>query len=103
MYIELNYPSDMPCKLIKIILDLEFIDMVELVPESWRFADDDDLNCCHQSHYSTKRGSVTNILLWLECFASLVAVLATKYPTKVPHLLAKLKTFMRIQKTAAGT
>lgn len=51
--------SSLPPKLIKKILDLEFVDMSELVPDIWRFQEEDDGKCCHQPRRSPKRGPVT--------------------------------------------
>ena len=80
-----TYPQKIPARLVKKILDLEFVEMLELVPDSWR---SEEADCCstHSSH-SPRRGPVTNILLWLECYPSLVAVLASRYPTKVAHFM----------------
>ena len=42
--------------------------------------------------YVPCRGSVTDILLWVECYSTLVAVLASQYLTKVPQMMAYQKT-----------
>ena len=81
-----NTFQDLPQKLIKRILNLEFIDMSELIPESWKFMEE-EISCCHQNR-SSHRGLVTDILLWVECYSTLVAVLALQYPTKVPQMMA---------------
>ena len=67
----------LPPKLVKKILELEFIDMAELIPNAWRYQEDDTTKCCH---HSPKRGPVTDILLWVECFSILAGILMTKYP-----------------------
>ena len=36
-----------------------------------------------------------NSLLWTECFATLVAELATRYPEKTPHFMVYLRTITR--------
>ena len=33
-----------------------------------------------------RRGPVTDILLWVDCYASLIAVLSAEHPTKMPYL-----------------
>ena len=43
-----------------------------------------------------------NILLWLECYASLVAVLASRYPTKVGHFMAYQKLIIKAHRMFAG-
>ena len=35
--------------------------------------------------------SVTDILLWVECYATLVAILVSRYPVKVPQMMAYQK------------
>ena len=56
-------PSGTSLKLVKKILDLEFIEMTELVPDSWR-AEEGDYQCCSShNHRTPRRGPVTNILL----------------------------------------
>lgn len=92
--------QDLPPKLVKRILNLEFIDMTKLIPESWKFMDE-DAGCCHQNRASRK-GPVTDILLWVECYSTLVAVLASQYPAKVPQLMAYQKTIVKAHKTYIG-
>ena len=84
--------SSVPPRLVRKILSLEFVDMWELLPESWRL-DQSEGSCCHARR--PRRGLVTNFLLWTECFATLVAVLATRYPEKTPHFMAYLRTITR--------
>ena len=97
-----SYPQELPSKLVKKILDLEFVEMAELVPDSWR-TDEADYQCCssHNPRIS-RRGPVTNILLWVECYSSLVAVLASKYPNKIGHLMAYQKTIIKAHRSFVG-
>ena len=44
----------------------------------------------------------TDILLWVECYSSLIAVLATKYPTNTPEFMAYLKTIVHASKSFLG-
>lgn len=74
--------------------------MTELMPDSWRF-NEEDQKCCQQSR-RPRRGPVTEILLWVECYASLVSVLATKYPDKTPQLMMYQKTIVKAQRTFIG-
>ena len=97
-----TYPQELPAKLVKKISDLEFIEMAELVPDSWR-AEEIDYQCCSTHNPRTpRRGPVTNILLWLECYSSLVAVLSAKYPSKIGHFMAYQKTIIKAQRTFVG-
>ena len=70
--------GSVPPRLVKKILALEFIDMWELLPESWR-VESTESGCCNP-----RRGLVTSFPLWVECYASLVAILAARYPEKTP-------------------
>ena len=92
--------QDLPPKLVGRILNLEFIDMSELIPESWKSMEE-EASCCHQVKVS-RRGPVTDILLWVECYATLVAVLASRYPVKVPQMMAYQKTIVKAYKTYSG-
>ena len=90
----------LPAKLVKRILDLEFVDMVELVPDSWRYQEE-EAKCCHQPKRQ-RRGPVTDILLWVECYASLVEVLCTGHPDKVPEFMAYQRTIVKAHRTFLG-
>ena len=74
--------QDLPSKLVKRILDLEFVDISELVLGSWNLTE--DISSCCQHMCAARRGPVTNILLWIDCYSTLVAVLASRFPAKVP-------------------
>ena len=54
----------LPPKLVKKILDLEFIDMAELVPNAWQHGEENPSGCCSHTRQVPKRGTVTDILLW---------------------------------------
>ena len=75
---------DVPDKIRKRILDLEYMNVGELLPEMWNMQ---GLQCCHQARTS-RRGPVTNLLLWLEGYSILVAVLSSKYPEYTGELMA---------------
>ena len=67
--------------------------MAELVPDTWRY-EEEGSKCCHQSRRTSRRAPVTDILLWLECYASMAALLATRYPNKAAELLAYQRTIL---------
>ena len=71
----------LPPKLVRRILNLEFVEMAELLPDAWpeKSAAADG---GHQ-HHRTQHLPVTDILTWLECFASMAVVVRTRYPGKV--------------------
>ena len=93
--------QSLPPKLVTKILQLEYVEMSELIPASWRF-NDSDQKCCHLSRRPNRRGPITDILLWVECYSSLVSVLATKFPGKIPNLMAYQKTIVKAQQTFIG-
>ena len=77
--------------------------MSELVPDAWRFQDDEDnLKCCHTSRRAPRKGPVTDILLWIECYSILVGVLTTKYPAYAPDLMAYQRTIVHAHRSFAG-
>ena len=88
-----------PPKVVQKILRGEYVDMHELLPESWRLEEQRD-SCCRSSR--PKRGLVTDIALWTECYASLVAVLVTKHPTMVPQFMGYLRTIVRASRNFEG-
>ncbi len=97
-------PCSLPEKLIMRIhvLDLEFIDMFELIPDNWRFnAGTDEGMCCHHSR-KQRRGPVVDILLWVECYSTLVSVLSSKFPLKIPDLMAYQRTIVYAHRSFAG-
>ena len=89
-----------PPKLVQRILKGEFVDMYELLPETWRVEEPKD-SCCRSVR--PKRGLVTDISLWTECYALLVAVLTTKHPDKAPHFMCYLRTIVRASRNFEGT
>lgn len=75
--------------------------MSELVPDGWRFSEEEQ-KCCHQQRRSHRRGPVTDILLWVECYSSLVAVLSLKFPEKTPQLMSYQQTIVKAHRTFVG-
>ena len=72
--------------------------MAELVPDNWRFQEEEQNKYCHQTK-RLRRGPVTDILLWIECYASMVAVLSSGFLQKTPELMAYLKTIVRAHRS----
>ena len=91
----------MPAKLVKRILDREYIDMAELVPDSWRFQEEEQSKSCYQNK-RLRRGPITDILLWVECYASLVEVLSSCFPQKTLELMTYLKMIVKTHRSFAG-
>ncbi len=90
----------LPAKVITKILALDFVDMADLIQGNWSTQDDEDQKCCHRRQQ--RKGPVTDILVWVECFASLVTMLATRYPGKTPQLMAYQRTIVKAHRSFAG-
>ena len=89
-----------PPKLVQKILREEFVDMHELLPETWRMEEPRE-GCCRSTR--PRRGLITDIALWTECYASLVTVLPTKFPEKAPQFMCYLRTIVRASRNFEGS
>ena len=77
--------------------------MSELVPDSWRLMDDDaGTKCCHLPRRVSRRMPVTDIMLWLECYSTLVTVLSTQYPDKSVEFWVYQSTILRAHRDFEG-
>ena len=76
------------------------MDISELIPGSWKLTEE-TLSCCQHTR-ATRRSSVTDILLWIECYSTLVTVLSSPFPTKVLQLISYQKTIVKAHRTYAG-
>ena len=75
--------------------------MAELLPDFWG-AEEDNVSCCSHSRRNARKCPITNILTWLECYASLVSVLATRYPLHIGHFMAYQKTIIKAHRSFVG-
>ena len=76
-----------PERLSKKILNLEFVEMRDLMPETWMREEEESARntlCLPRR----KSAPVTDILQWLQCFSAMVGVLSQKFPRMVPELMA---------------
>ena len=96
-----QHPWPIPSKLVKRIKELEFVDMAELVPDNWRYEEEEASKCCHQPKRQ-RRGPVSDILLWVECYSLLVEVLCTTSPGKMAQFMSYQRTIVRAQRTFTG-
>ncbi len=87
-------------KIVAKILALEFVDMAEMVQGNWSTQDDDEQKCCHRR--PQRKGPVTDILVWVECFSSMVTVLSTNHPDKTPQFMAYQRTIVKAHRSFAG-
>ena len=91
----------LPPKLVKNIQDFEYVEMAELVPDNWQ-PKKGDQGCCHTCH-SQHKGPVNDILLWVECYALMVAMLADKYPQIMSQFMQYQITIVRARKSYGGS
>jgi len=93
------YPQDIPAKIVKKILDL---DMADLIQDNWEM-EEPKAHCCRSSqNKGPRRKSISNILVWLDCYASMVAVLCSAHPHKTNHFLAYQKTIINAYQSFVG-
>ena len=90
-----------PERLAKKILNLGFVEMRELMPETWLMEEEERSRptwCLPRR----KNAPVTDILQWLQCFAAMVGVLSQRYPVFVPELMAYQTTIIKCSKDFDG-
>ena len=63
--------------------------MSELTPESWLLDEEADEKSV-AALFKTKKKPVTDILIWVQCFASYVAVLTQSFPAYTPPIYGLL-------------
>ena len=99
---ESQYPQDIPPWLVKQILNIENVGIVELLPEYWEL-DESESHCCgNQPSKSSRRGPITDILVWLDGYSSLVSVLCSVYPHKFHHFMVYQCTIIRTHRRFVG-
>ena len=92
--------ASVPAKISKRIINGEFVDMAELLPDSWQVEDD---HSSPTSRKASRRPPVTDITIWSECFATFAAIATMKYPEKGPHLFAYMRTIAKASRNFEGT
>ena len=85
--------ATLPPKLMKRILQKEYVEMYEILPESWRL--ETEAAAPSGQGKRPRRGPITDIDIWCEFYAVLAAVLSSAYPSKAPHLFAYMRTIVR--------
>ena len=89
-----NPAAALPQRVVKRILALEFVEILELRANIWP----DDANQQEgtgQSRHQPAKPPVNDVRLWLECYALMAAVLATRFPKKAPELWAYQTTIVK--------
>ena len=89
-----NPAAAIPAKVVKKILDLEFLEMTEI-------SADDDFLMSGRPGGST-RPPITNISQWVERFSMMAAILSTRFPEKAPELFAYQGSIIRAERNYEG-
>ena len=94
---------DVPDKVRFKILNLEYVAMSDLLPESWH-CEEIASSCCHSQPQarSSRKGAISRIALWTECFSSMVAIMTTRYPQYVPEFTVYQRTIVRAARNFEG-
>ena len=83
------------------IVNLAFVEMRDLMPESC-LRDDEEVAKNALSLPRRKSPPLTNIMLWVQCFAGMVGVFSTQYPQVVPELMAYMATIVKCSRDFEG-
>ena len=78
---------------------LEFVEMSEMLPETWLPEQYEEESTPCRPSQSTP---VTDILVWTECFSLMAAVLAESFPDKAPQLLVYLRRTVHAARNFQG-
>ena len=73
-----------------------------MLPEAW-WPETQDTSTCSLSRRPSRRSPVTDILVWVECYSMMAAVLAGKYPDKAPQLLAYRRRIVHAARNFHGS
>uniref|UniRef100_A0A1X7ST85 Uncharacterized protein n=1 Tax=Amphimedon queenslandica TaxID=400682 RepID=A0A1X7ST85_AMPQE len=81
------------------ILKGYFVDMIELLPDAWRYEDTAaQLPIPHPC-----RPPVTEITVWVECFSLMAGVIISRLSEKAQHMFQYLRTIVRASRNFEGT
>ena len=95
--------TPLPAKLVQKILELRYIEMSELLPEAWLLQQDSSASQNPLiAQFRRQKGPVSDILQWVQCYATLASVLASAYPQKISELLAYLSTIVKCSREFEG-
>lgn len=97
-----NPAAMLPPKLVKRILELEFVEMAELTVDAWEDSSSPAPDTSVVGRRPSRRAPITDINIWLECYARLAALLSTRFPDKAPELWAYQSTIVRAARNYEG-
>ena len=91
--------ASLPPKLTKRIVNNIY--MFEILPESWPL-EREAASPAGQAK-RPRRGPITELEVWCECYAVMAAVLSAAYPSKDPHFFAYMQTIVKAARNFEGT
>jgi len=74
--------------------------MGELLPEFWSVPKDED--SVKSAAPARRLWKLTNIFLWLQCYATYASVLGPQFPEAIPELLAYMASIIRVSQDYRG-
>jgi len=86
-----------PAKLVNKIRKGDFIEMQDMLPDRWLFADEGE-----QSSRGNRRCTM-DIRVWAQCFATYIRVIAESEPERVPDLLGYMINIIRASQDFVGS
>ena len=89
-----------PEKIAKKILGMEFVEMRDLLPDSWRVEEEQGKNVLT---LPKRKSAPLTVLQWVQCYGRMVGVLATKYPGMISELMAYMIIIVKCARDFEGT
>lgn len=97
--------AGIPARLVRRILDLDFVEMCDLLPDSWQ-EETQHLLVLDSLQFAPRRLSrkapVNDIGLWVECFLRMATVLVSQYPDKAPEMFCYQASIVRAARNFEG-
>ena len=90
-----------PAKLVRKIHNLEFVEMRDMLPETW-LSEEEETTRNMLALPRRKSAQLTNILQWVQCFEGMVGVLATRYPQTIPEVMSYMATIVKCSRDFDG-
>ena len=91
-----------PQKLADRIQAWEFVEMSELLPEFWSQQRTDEKEGANRAGANRRKRPITEINVWLQCFAVYVGVMSAKHPEAIPELMAYMVAVIRACEDFSG-
>lgn len=89
-----------PKKLAERIWRLEFIEMGELLPETWNLKPGDEVN--QQRLLARRKKPVTELKTWVQCFAIYVGVVSLRHPEVIADMMAYMVMIVKVAEEYAA-